>query len=85
MALCLSHKSKRGKTWSVTYSADLKLSKWYTVCHAVFFVELAANTLIILTQNLGEYSGSQNVFILSLCVGCQKKAIVMQVLKPLTG
>jgi len=50
-----------------------------------FTFEVAANTLIILTQNLMEYSGSQNVFILFLFAGCQKKATVMQGWKALTG
>ena len=44
--LCLSHKPKRGKLGG--NSADLKLSKRYAV---QFVFEVAANSLIILTQN----------------------------------
>jgi len=50
-----------------------------------FTFEMAAKTLVILTQKNKQYSSGQIVFALSLCAACQKKATMMQGLKALTG
>ena len=79
----MDHKSKGKKlVHNLQYRPQTQL---VSSMQCTFTFEVAANTLIILTRTIKECSGSQVVFILSLCAGCQKKATVMQGLNSLTG